>query len=402
MKLKKIAIAMSGGVDSAVAAALLAKQGYQVTGVHLSLWCEGGKDNLRENKCCSTESLEAARRTAFQLGIPFHVFDFSELFKKGVVDYFLKEYGLGNTPNPCVVCNKLIKFGALLDYVRAMGFEYLATGHYCRIVAELRSSNKESRIRKNPNSKFDIRDSNLVYHLLSGADQVKDQSYFLYNLKQEQLAHLLFPLGELTKPEVRKLAEKLKLPVANRPESQEICFFAENDYQPFLKRNIANKVKPGRVVDSSGNIIGSHDGLPLYTIGQRHGFTLNIKNQNSKLNNSDQKLKIIPPYYVISKEVKHNRLVVGFGKETEVSQFSIREVSWVVGPDRKLNSGLFVKIRHQGELLKCRLEGNKVILAEPRRGVSPGQSAVFYSKIKNQKSKIISEDWEVLGGGIII
>lgn len=256
MSKRKVVVGLSGGVDSGVAAALLVKQGYEVTGVHLHLWCEN--QNIR-NKGYKVEAEEAARRTALQLGIPFRVFNLADFFKDKIVDYFLKSYGDGLTPNPCVRCNRLIKFGALYDRIRAMGYDFLATGHYCRIVAEVPKSRS-----KVPNKK--------VFHLLAGVDKNKDQSYFLYNLTQAQLGHLLFPLGELMKTEVRKMARELKLPVAERPESQEICFLAEKDYRPFLERNIAGRIIPGEVVDGQGKVIGRHRGLPLYTIGQRHGF----------------------------------------------------------------------------------------------------------------------------------
>jgi tRNA-uridine 2-sulfurtransferase len=403
---QKVAVALSGGVDSAVAAALLVDQGYEVIGIHLHLWCESGKDNLRENKCCSTESLEAARKTAFQLGIPFHVLNFEEIFKKSIVEYFLGEYGQGRTPNPCVQCNKMIKFGALLEYIRAMGFDYLATGHYVRLVEQNQNSN-----RKSQNHSLNLK----TFHLLTGIDQTKDQSYFLYNLNQEQLQHLLFPLGEYVKPEVRKLAEKYNLPSARRLESQEICFFAENDYRPFLERNISNKIKPGKVVDNQGNVIGKHRGLPLYTIGQRHGFSTGekLKSQNSNLKTTTQRSKLIPPFYVIKKDIKKNQMVVGFGKETEVKEFGIKGINWVDGDNTESeNNQLWVKVRHGGGLLKCKMKSDRqkvkskkkdhnlsrityhISLSEAQRGISPGQSAVIYKQLKNS-------GWEVLGGGII-
>ena len=444
----KVAVALSGGVDSAVAAALLVKQGYEVTGIHLHLWSEDQKskikDQIFQNKCCNTESLEAARKTAFQLGIPFHVLNFEDIFKKTVVKSFLGEYGKGMTPNPCVICNKKIKFGALLEYVRAMGFEYLATGHYCRIAAEAQSSKCKVQ---SENLKFKVKDKELkedsecgrntgftriakgvIYHLLTGVDQTKDQSYFLYNLKQEQLKHLLFPLGGYVKTEVRRMAEKYNLPSAKRPESQEICFFAESDYRPFLERNIAGKIRPGEVVDTGGNIIGKHSGLPLYTIGQRHGFRLEgeLKIKNEKFKIKERNLRIIPPFYVIKKDVRKNQLVVGFGKETEVKEFGVKRVNWIQSNEKLIMNnekiGLYVRIRHGGALLKCKVKSDRqkviskkkdqnlslltyhVSLSEPQRGISPGQSAVIYKKfkIKNEKLKISrTEDMEVLGGGII-
>lgn len=422
-------IALSGGVDSAVAAAILVKQGYGVTGIHLHLWNENcdtqkvisktknKKDQktfhlshitYHENKCCNTESLEAARKTAFQLGIPFHILNFEDIFKKTVVKSFLDEYGEGQTPNPCVICNKKIKFGALLEYVRAMGFEYLATGHYVRLIMETQKLKVKSQ---NHNSKVK------TWHLLAGIDNRKDQSYFLYHLTQDQLAHLLFPLGGYTKPEVRKLAEKYNLPSAKRPESQEICFFAEKDYRPFLERNMAGKIRPGKVVDTGGNIIGRHRGLPLYTIGQRHGFAVGekLKAQNSKCKANEKDFRLIPPFYVIRKDVKKNQLVVGFGKETEVKEFGVKGVNWIQSNEKLImnnrKTGLFVRIRHGGALLNVKRQEAKgksnevrIILEEAQRGISPGQSAVIYKKFKinNEKLKMPGKgDMEVVGGGII-
>jgi len=349
---------MSGGVDSGVAAALLVKQGYQCTGFHLHFWSEFPKDKGFENKCCSTESLEAARKTAYLLKIPFYHLDFSKIFKKQVVDYFLQSYQEGLTPNPCIVCNQKIKFGELLKHVRKLGFDYLATGHYVQVKEDQKG-----------------------FHLLRGKDRLKDQSYFLYRLKQNQLPYLLFPIGDYQKKEVFKMAQKWQLPSAHRPESQEICFLAESDYRPFLKRQIKNKIIPGEVIDIKGQVIGCHQGLPLYTIGQRHGFSLSSKLQTS----------LLPPYYVIGKDVGQNRLMVGFGRETEKKKFQIKDLNWLVSDYQKqlINLDLRVRIRHQGELLKCQLKESKVILKEAERGVASGQSAVFYLKE------------EVLGGGFI-
>jgi tRNA-specific 2-thiouridylase len=385
---------MSGGVDSGVAAALLVKQGYEVTGFHLRFWKEKAKDF--ENKCCDVKSLEAARKTAWGLGIPFYVLDFEEVFKKKVVDYFLNEYALGRTPNPCVMCNKYIKFGELLRYVRGLGFDYLATGHYVRIYEEIQNS--KSKIQ----NKFKIQNSKFkIYHLLEAKDKSKDQSYFLYNLTQRQLAYILFPVGEYTKTEVRKMAKKWGLAVAERPESQEICFFPESDYRPFLRRKIPEKIVPGEVVDTKGRVIGRHFGLPLYTIGQRHGFEINLKSQTRLLDGQVSNVKAIPPFYVVGKDVKKNRLIVGFGKETEKKEFLVEKVNWINPKSeiRNQKSEIFVRIRHQGELLNCQIVklSNcqiKVILKEPYRGIAPGQAAVFYRKLK-----VV---FEVVGGGIIL
>ena len=365
LKNKKVAIAMSGGVDSGVAAAILVKAGYQCAGFHMHFWSEDSKDKRLENKCCSTASLEAARKTAHQLDMPFYVVDFSQIFKKKVVDDFLEAYGKGLTPNPCVICNKFIKFGELFNYIRKLGFDYLATGHYLQITDD-------------PS-----------YRLLLSSDKKKDQSYFLYNLQQKQLPHILFPVGSYQKKEVIALAKKWKLAVAERQESQEICFLAENDYRPFLKRHISHKIKSGGVVDLKGNLLGVHQGLPLYTIGQRHGFE--IKNKQ----NSDIEKGAIPPFYVVGKNVAKNQLIVGFGQETEIKEFQVKDFNWLKSDYQKIISKyqILVRVRHQGKLLKAKIKplGSKirVVLFEPERGIAPGQSAVFYYKN------------ELLGGGVI-
>jgi tRNA-specific 2-thiouridylase len=394
--MKKIAIAMSGGVDSGVAAALLAKEGCQCTGFHLHLWSETIKDKRFENKCCSTESLETARKTAHQLGIPFQVIDFSKIFKKQVVDYFLKAYGDGLTPNPCVFCNKFIKFGELLNYIRKLGFDYLATGHYARVVLCSPDGNFDSvsdslakncfllneSHRRSQNETSQNLSGSLYYSLLMGVDKFKDQSYFLYNLTQGQLSYILFPVGNYQKKEVVRMAKKWELPVAHRPESQEICFLPENDYRPFLKRQIPQKIIPGEVVDKGRGVIGKHQGLPLYTIGQRHGFEVDRQNQTP----------ILPPYYVIGKNIKKNQLIVGFGREAEKKEFEVKQASWI-NPLTQNFLKCQVRIRHQGSLLMARVEKQKtklrVILDEPERGIAPGQAAIFY------------HGEEVLGGGII-
>ena len=358
----KVAVAMSGGVDSGVAAALLVERGYEVLGLHLNFWKESGEE--AENRCCSLESLEAARGTAHQLGIPFYVRDYAKDFKKIVVDYFLAEYAAGRTPNPCVVCNQFIKFGKLLEYARTLECDYLATGHYARV--------------SNPTGLDDDGPTRRVYRLLKGVDESKDQSYFLWTLNQEKLAHILFPVGELTKPEVRKLARVKSLPVSDRPESFEICFVQDKDYRDFLKRHIPTAVKPGEVVNTKGEVIGKHFGLPLYTIGQRKGFEVHSS----------------VPLYVIGSDLEKNQLVVGRGGESEKQKFAVGSVSWVSGQMPKDRVDCQVRVRYQGELLNAKISSIKaktvkIELDEAVRGVTPGQSAVFY------------QNEEVLGGGVI-
>lgn len=353
----KVAVAMSGGVDSSAAAALLVRNGYQVAGFHLNLWFETSKGKRFENKNWHSESFNAARETAHKLNISLYTLDLRKAFKRKVVDYFLKEYGLGKTPNPCVVCNQIIKFGELLDYIQKQGYDFLATGHY-------------ARVKKNKH-----------FHLFAGRDRKKDQSYFLYRLNQKQLAKILFPIGDYQKKEVIRIAKKWRLPAAEKPESYEVCFYSESDYRPFLKRQISKKILPGKLVNTQKKSIGHHQGLPLYTYGQRHGFQITDN-------------KTIGPLYVIAKDQKANRLIVGFGKEAEIKTFDLKKFHWIGGKAPRDQFQCQVKIRHQGKLLKCRLKKGKnrikVILENGERGVAPGQSAVFYQKK------------EVLGGGVII
>jgi len=243
-----------------------------------------------------------------------------------------------------------------MNYAQTLGYDYLATGHYARV--------KEDE----------------DFHLLMGKDRNKDQSYFLYNLTQKKLAQVMFPVGDYQKTEAIKMARKWKLPVAERPESQEICFYPEKDYRPFLKRQIKGKIVPGKVVDIKGKVIGEHQGLPLYTIGQRHGFKITDK-------------KVIGPLYVVDKKAKKNQLVVGFGKQAERKEFLVKEVNWVSGKAPGKEIKCQVRIRHQGELLSAKLSiinyQLSINLDESERGVAPGQAAVFYQKE------------EVLGGGLI-
>ena len=387
---KKVAVAMSGGVDSGVAAALLVEQGCDVIGLHLRFWTEGVKglgvkDGFLEkiqNRCCNLESMEAARKTAAKLGIPFYVKDYAEDFKKIVVDYFLAEYAAGRTPNPCVVCNQFIKFGKLLEYTRALGCDYLATGHYARIVAARPWRAQEAVGDGGQTKGLRLQPSPPVYKLLKGIDEIKDQSYFLWTLTQDKLAHILFPVGDRKKSEVRKIARAKNLPVYTRPESFEVCFVLDNDYRDFLRRHIPETIRPGEVVNTKGEVIGRHFGLPLYTIGQRKGFVA----------------KSSVPLYVVGMDVEKNQLIVGRGRESERKEFMVSSVNWIiqlpVASSQRSVLRCEVRIRHQGQLLnaKCKMQNAKtarVVLEEPVRGITPGQSAVFY------------RGEEVLGGGII-
>ncbi len=347
----KIAIALSGGVDSGTAAYLLRQQGYTVIGFFMQLW----KEKNAENKASSLESLEAAKKVANFLNIPLKIVDYSSEFKKQIVDYFIDEYQTGRTPNPCVMCNHFIKFGRLLEEARKLGCNQLATGHYARI-------KKFAKTAK----------------LLRGVDKSKDQTYFLWKLNQQQLNYAIFPIGTLLKKNVRRIAKKNNLPTAERPDSQEICFLT-GDYRDFLKSHIPDAFKPGAVVNTKGEKIGKHFGLPLYTIGQRRGF----------------EVQSAVPLYVVGVDIKNNTLIVGRDRESETKSFRVNETNWIqteLKTKDKINCE--VQIRYRGPTAKATVHNlpnrrTNIKLTRPQRSVTPGQSAVFY------------HNNEVLGGGVI-
>jgi len=340
---RKVIVAMSGGVDSSVAAALLRQAGFDVIGIFMKFWKEG---KSLENRCCSVESEKLARSVAQKLGISFYVLNVEKEFKRKVVDYFLKEYKEGNTPNPCIICNKEIKFGFLIKKALSLGADFVATGHYARIKKE---------------------------KLLKGEDKGKDQSYFLWQLDKKQLSYILFPVGGYTKPEVRKLAEKFKLPTAKTPESQEVCFI-QNTINDFLKKYL--KIKPGKIVNLQGKILGEHEGLWFYTIGQRRGLEI-----------------MQGPYYVIDKDFKKNILIVSKNqKDLGKKELTAIDVSWIVSQKLPINAE--VKIRYKSDFAKAKIFNNgknkvKIVFPKKQRAITPGQSAVFY------------RGNELLGGGVI-
>lgn len=349
-----ILVAVSGGVDSSVVAALLAEQGYPVIGVMMHLWSEAGKEC--ENKCCTPQSMEEARKSAQTIGYPFHVIDAAEIFRNQIVQYFLDEYAQGKTPNPCVICNKDIKWGLLFDKVKEFGADFLATGHYVRL-----DKGKDSKIK-----------------VLRAKDTSKDQSYVMCMLKQHQLEKTLFPLGNLLKTEVRELAHHYDLPMAEKKDSQDLCFVSDTSYKDFLLRNAPEIAQPGQIYDRHGNRLGDHQGLAFYTIGQRKGIGIAAPE----------------PLYVLEKNAKDNLLIVGTVDELSQKQIEVKEVNWINGetPSDELHAK--VKIRYKADFQNATVipvENNKVIITfeNPIRDATPGQYAVFY------------DDDELLGGGEI-
>lgn len=353
MSKTKVVVAMSGGVDSSVAAALLKQQGYDVTGMMLRLWSEPGKEE--SNRCCTPDAMAQARRVAGILDIPFYVIDAKDVFKETVVQYFLDGYARGETPNPCLMCNRQIRWTFLLNHALALGAEFMSTGHYVRI--------------KNEGGRM---------NLFRAVDHSKDQSYVLHVLKQNQLAHALFPVGEYPKPEIRRIASDFGLPTASRADSQDLCFLAGDDYRNFLQRNASEMLQPGEIITSNGKVIGKHDGLVNYTIGQRKG--LNVVSA--------------VPLYVMKKQAAGNALVVGTADELGFTELIARDVNWVSGETPREPFRALVKIRYSAkevEALVSPMEGDQasVKFDAPVRDVTAGQAAVFY------------QDELMLGGGII-
>ena len=346
MPQKRVAVAMSGGVDSSLAAARLKAAGYEVSGIHLQLWL--GHD-LRLNTGHTVSDLE---HTCQLLGIPLYKLDLTAEFQSLVVDNFCREYSLGCTPNPCIFCNQHIKFGILLEKALEMGADYLATGHY-------------ARIEQSPDG----------YHLLRAVDLSKDQSYFLYTLGQRQLQHLIMPLGNLHKAEVRRLADEMGLPAAAGDESQDICFIPDNDYRSFIARHIP--LKSGDIVDTNGKVLGRHSGLAQYTVGQRQGLGLA---SNKRL-------------YVIRLDAASNRLVVGTKDQLLGNRLFASKLSWVSGEAPKEPINITAKIRYRSPEVTAKLHLNdgvaEVSFQQPQRAIAPGQAIVFY------------QGNAVLGGGII-
>lgn len=365
IKGKTVYVAMSGGVDSSVAAGLLKKQGFNVVGVFMKPWSPEHDSN--PYFCMWKQDREDAMRAAVALNIKFLTWDFSKEYKNTVVNYMIKEYKAGRTPNPDVMCNKEIKFGLFLKKALSFGADFVATGHYVRLKPKRAIGKSKSAVRKSK-SRLPVTD----YRLLIAKDKNKDQSYFLWTLGQEELKYCIFPIGDYTKPEVRKIAKKMRLPNYDKKDSQGVCFIGQLDMKDFLKSYI--KPKPGKIIDADGNVIGLHDGIYYYTIGQRHG--LDIKRGNG-------------PYFVIEKDVKKNIIYVGSENKLALSKAKVVDLNWI-GGRLKLPAKMGMKIRYRSKSEPGVLKINNIIdFINPVRAITPGQSVVFYRGEK------------MMGGGII-
>lgn len=357
--MSKVVVGMSGGVDSSVAAWLLQQQGYEVIGVTMQIWQDEEPEQSQENGgCCGLSAVEDARRVAWELGIPYYVMNFKKEFKEKVIDYFVDEYVHGRTPNPCIACNRFVKWEALFTRSLGLGADYIATGHY-------------ARVEKLAGGRYALRTS---------ATASKDQTYALYNLTQDQLAHTLMPVGEYTKEEIRQLAKERKLPVAQKADSQEICFIPDHDYAGFICRERGQVPEPGNFVDRSGQVLGHHKGIIHYTIGQRKGLNLSLG----------------IPAFVTEIRPRTNEVVIGTAEDVFTNRLICDKLNWMAidglhGQERQV----LAKIRysHKGAVCRIRpIEKGQVEcrFLEPVRAVTPGQAVVFY------------EGDYVIGGGTIL
>ena len=342
-----VVVAMSGGVDSSLAAALLVEQGYNCIGVMMRLWAETGPGEGSTNKCCSLESVQDARGVADKLGIPFYLINVEQPFKQQVVDFFIEGYASGQTPNPCLACNRHIRFDYLLNYARRLGADYLATGHY-------------ARLRRLPDG---------TTHLLKAVDEHKDQSYVLSVMGQSELTDVMFPIGDFPKREVRAMAAASGLPTASKHDSMDLCFIADDDYRRFLQDWAMQAMRPGPIVDRQGRVWGEHQGLPGYTIGQRKGLGIGGTPE---------------PYFVLELDSAHNTLIVGTAAELGRNHLVARDVNWTLDTPVAPGTPAQCKIRYRAQPADCTLhpldaDTVEVRFNEPLRDVTPGQGAIFYA-----------------------
>ncbi len=358
MPKKSVMLGMSGGVDSSVAAAVLKDKGFEVVGVTLQIWPDMEEERKQtEGGCCSLSAVNDARRVADKLGIKYYVLNFKDIFQDKVIDYFNKEYLKGRTPNPCIACNRFVKFEAMLNKAVSMGMDYVATGHYARI-----GYNEDT-------GRFQLEKS---------VTAAKDQTYALYTLTQEQLSRTLFPIGDFEKDKVRQIARELELPVANKPDSQEICFVEDNDYGRYISENTGAEIKPGWFVDRNGKKLGKHKGIIHYTVGQRKGLGISFGK----------------PMFVVAINPEDDTVVLGDEAEVFSKGLTAADLNFISIPGLTGEMKVTAKIRYSAKeapaVISPMPDGRvKVLFDEPQRAITPGQSVVFY------------DGSVVVGGGVI-